>query len=185
MLRSVVRELFASRKGCLHRSQRDLERTLRAGRRWYDLFDEIGVLRPNEQVKLLQVLQEGTCEMLGSAKPIESNFRVVASTSKDLHLEVEKRSLRQDLIYRLNVLPIYTPPLLESKEDTRIHANHFAKKYQPQAWKTGETNTGREEEALRLPLAGQYEETGAHCRTGSKPVGGAILMLPGLGADLR
>lgn len=141
MLRSVARELFASRKGCLHRGQRDLERMLRAGRRWYNLFDEIGVLRPNDQVKLLQVLQEGTSEMLGSAKPIESNFRVVAATSKDLHLEVEKRSLRQALIYRLNVLPIYPPPLLEHKEDTRIHANHFAKKYKPQAWETGETKT--------------------------------------------
>jgi transcriptional regulator with GAF, ATPase, and Fis domain/tetratricopeptide (TPR) repeat protein len=92
-------------------------------------LDEIGDLPQNAQVKLLRVLQEGTFERLGSAKPILSDFRVIAATNKDLDIEVEKRSFRQDLFYRLNVFPVYVPALRERKEDIRLLAHHFVEKY--------------------------------------------------------
>ena len=80
-------------------------------------LDEIGDLPPSVQVKLLRVLQEGSFERLGSTKQIGSDFRVIAATNKDLHKEVEKGSFRQDLYYRLNVFPVFVPPLRDRKED--------------------------------------------------------------------
>jgi len=75
------------------------------------------------------VLQEGTFERIGSAKPIQSDFRVIAATNKNLDVEVKNHSFRQDLFYRLNVFPIYAPPLRERKEDIRLLATHFVEKY--------------------------------------------------------
>jgi transcriptional regulator with GAF, ATPase, and Fis domain len=88
-------------------------------------LDEIGDLPPLIQVKLLRVLQEGTFERLGSAKPIHSDFRVIAATNKDLYAEVEKGSFRQGLFYRLNVFPIHMAPLRARKEDIIPLAHHF------------------------------------------------------------
>ena len=88
-------------------------------------LDEIGDLSLSVQVKLLRVLQEGVFERVGSAKPISSNFRVIAATNKNLALEAEKGTFRQDLYWRLNVFPIYVPPLRERKEDIPLLVRHF------------------------------------------------------------
>lgn len=92
-------------------------------------LDEIGDLPTGVQVKLLRVLQEGTFERLGSARQVRSNFRVIAATNKDLRTEVEKGTFRQDLYYRLNVFPIYIPPLRERRDDIPPLTRHFAEKY--------------------------------------------------------
>jgi transcriptional regulator with GAF, ATPase, and Fis domain len=88
-------------------------------------LDEIGDLSLEMQVKLLRVLQEGTFERLGSSKPIQSDFRVIVATNKNLRQEVEKGTFRQDLYYRLNVFPIYVPPLRERKQDIPLLASEF------------------------------------------------------------
>jgi len=98
-------------------------------------LDEIGDLSLNVQVKLLRVLQEGTFERLGSSKPIRSDFRVISATNKDLRREVEKGIFRQDLFYRLNVFPIYLPPLRERKEDIPLLAHFFLDKFCKKAGK--------------------------------------------------
>jgi transcriptional regulator with GAF, ATPase, and Fis domain/tetratricopeptide (TPR) repeat protein len=92
-------------------------------------LDEIGDLPPMVQVKLLRVLQEGAFERLGSAKPIQSDFRVIAATNKDLFAEVEKGFFRHDLFYRLNVFPIHVPPLRVRKDDIMPLARHFIDKF--------------------------------------------------------
>ena len=92
-------------------------------------LDEIGDMPLNVQVKLLRVLQENTFERLGGSKPIRSNFRVISATNKDLHMEVEKGTFRQDLYFRLNVFPIYIPPLRERKDDIPLLAHFFVDKY--------------------------------------------------------
>jgi formate hydrogenlyase transcriptional activator len=92
-------------------------------------LDEIGDLPTSVQVKLLRVLQEGTFERLGSAKQIRSDFRVIAATNKDLRTEVEKGTFRQDLYYRLNVFPIYVPPLRERRDDIPPLTLHFTEKF--------------------------------------------------------
>jgi transcriptional regulator with GAF, ATPase, and Fis domain len=92
-------------------------------------LDEIGDLPTSVQVKLLRVLQEGTFERLGSARQIRSDFRVIAATNKDLRTEVEKGTFRQDLYYRLNVFPIYIPPLRERRDDVLPLTHHFTEKF--------------------------------------------------------
>lgn len=92
-------------------------------------LDEIGDLPQSVQVKLLRVLQEGIFERLGSAKPIRSDFRVIAATNKDLLREIENSTFRQDLYYRLNVFPIRIPPLRDRKEDIPLIARYFAEKF--------------------------------------------------------
>jgi two-component system response regulator AtoC len=92
-------------------------------------LDEIGELPSQLQVKLLRVLQEGEIRRIGESKPIQIDVRIVAATVKDLVKEVNEGRFRDDLFYRLNVLPIHIPPLRERKEDIPLLTSHFIKKY--------------------------------------------------------
>jgi len=88
-------------------------------------FDEIGDMSPATQAKVLRVLQEQEFHRLGASESIKVDVRVIAATNKDLEQEIEKGNFRQDLYYRLNVIPIYIPPLRERKEDIPELVNHF------------------------------------------------------------
>jgi two-component system response regulator GlrR len=79
------------------------------------------------QAKLLRVLQEKTFYPLGSGKPVEVDVRVIVATNKDLEAEVKNGSFREDLFYRIHVVPIDLPPLRERKEDIPLLAEHFLK----------------------------------------------------------
>jgi two-component system response regulator AtoC len=92
-------------------------------------LDEIGELPAQLQVKLLRVLQEGEIRRIGESKSIKTDVRIVAATVKDLSKEVNEGRFREDLFYRLNVLPIHIPPLRERKEDIPLLIQHFIKKY--------------------------------------------------------
>jgi DNA-binding NtrC family response regulator len=92
-------------------------------------LDEIGDVPPNIQVKLLRVLQEHEFERLGSNKTRQIDVRVIAATNADLRAALEHGEFREDLYYRLNVVPINVPPLRERKEDIPALAEHFVRKY--------------------------------------------------------
>ncbi len=92
------------------------------------LLDEISEVRPQIQAKLLRVLQEQAFERVGSSQTIGVDVRVVATTNRDLSEEVSRGAFRQDLFYRLNVLPLHLPPLRERSEDVRQLAPHFVRK---------------------------------------------------------
>ncbi len=92
-------------------------------------LDEISELTPATQVKLLRVLQERIFERLGGNQEIKVDVRIIAATNKDLEKEVAEGRFREDLYYRLNVVPIKLPPLRERKEDIPILVRHFLDKY--------------------------------------------------------
>jgi DNA-binding NtrC family response regulator len=92
-------------------------------------LDEIGDVPPSIQVKLLNVLQERQIERLGSNKVLQVDVRVIAATNVDLRAALEQGTFREDLYYRLNVVPLNIPPLRERKEDIPYLVEHFAKKF--------------------------------------------------------
>jgi len=92
-------------------------------------LDEVSVLRSDLQAKLLRVLQEREIERIGSNKPIKVDIRVVSATNTNLEDAVIQGKFRQDLYFRLNVVPISIPPLRERKEDIPLLAKHFLNKF--------------------------------------------------------
>jgi Nif-specific regulatory protein len=92
-------------------------------------LDEIGDISPQTQVKLLRVLQEREFERVGGLTPIKCDIRIIAATSRDLEAMMEQGTFRSDLYYRLNVFPIFVPPLRERKSDLLLLADHFIEKY--------------------------------------------------------
>jgi len=92
-------------------------------------FDEIGNLSMDTQSKLLRVIQEKEIKPVGGEKTIRVDVRIIAATNQDLRQAIAKKTFREDLYYRLNVVPIHIPPLREHKEDMPLLVKHFLKKY--------------------------------------------------------
>jgi Nif-specific regulatory protein len=92
-------------------------------------LDEIGDFSPATQVKLLRVLQEKEFQRVGSNKTIKTNVRVICATNRDLEQAVETGEFRQDLYYRINVFPIFLPPLRDRKDDILLLADFFVERY--------------------------------------------------------
>ncbi len=92
-------------------------------------LDEIGDISSSVQIKLLRVLQENEFERVGGTKTLKVNTRVIAATNRDLEQLIEKNTFREDLYYRLNIFPIYVPPLRERGSDILMLADYFVTKY--------------------------------------------------------
>lgn len=92
-------------------------------------LDEIGDMSLNMQTKLLRVLQEKEFERVGGTKTIKVDIRVIAATNRDLESMIEKETFRRDLYYRLNIVPLYLPPLRERKDDLLALSKTFLDKY--------------------------------------------------------
>ncbi len=93
-------------------------------------LDEIGEMSPALQVKLLRILQEQTFERVGGTKTIHTDVRIIAATNKNLTIAINKGRFREDLFYRLNVIPIKVPPLKRRKSDIPLLIDFFMKKFQ-------------------------------------------------------
>jgi transcriptional regulator with PAS, ATPase and Fis domain len=92
-------------------------------------LDEIGDMSPALQVKVLRVLQEKQFERIGGVKTLQVDVRIIAATNQDLEKAIEEKRFREDLFYRINVIPTHLPPLRERKVDIPILANHFLAKF--------------------------------------------------------
>jgi len=112
-------------------------------------LDEIGELPPDLQVKLLRVIQESEFERLGGTKTIKTDVRIMAATNRNLRVEVDKGSFREDLWYRLNVYPINVPPLRQRREDIPMLVEHFVNSYAKKFGKSISSVTPREMENLQ------------------------------------
>src|SRR5271165_140008 len=99
-------------------------------------LDEIGDMPPEAQTRLLRVLQEGEFTTVGGRQPIRANARIVAATHRDLRALIRSGQFREDLFYRLNVVPIRLPPLRERPDDIPVLAQHFLNKAQAEGLPT-------------------------------------------------
>ena len=118
-------ELFGHVRGAFTGAIRDKKGRFELAHRGTIFLDEIGDISPAMQVKLLRVLQEGSFERVGGEKTIQADVRVISATNKDLRKEVVEGRFREDLFYRLNVMPVLLSPLRERRHDIPLLAKHL------------------------------------------------------------
>lgn len=128
-------ELFGHEKGAFTGAIRDKPGKFEIADKGTLFLDEIGDLPPELQVKLLRFLQGHEFERVGGLKTIKADVRVIAATNRNLENALLETKFREDLFYRLNVLPIYIPPLRERKEDIPLLIQHFLNIYSEKAHK--------------------------------------------------
>ena len=122
-------ELFGYMKGWLTGAYADRPGLFEMAKGGTIFLDEIGELPPVLQVKLLRVVQEKTFRRIGGAEDIKVDVRIISATNQNLSESVKKGDFREDLYFRLNVIPIHMPPLRERKEDIPLLTKHFIEKY--------------------------------------------------------
>ncbi|QJT09718.1 sigma-54-dependent transcriptional regulator [Oceanidesulfovibrio marinus] len=125
----ITSELFGYEKGAFTGAAATKIGLLESAAGGTVFLDEIGEMPLTMQVKLLHVLQERKILRVGGTRPIDLDIRIVAATNKDLKQEVTDGGFREDLFFRLNVVTIHLPPLVERKEDIPLLAKHFMEKY--------------------------------------------------------
>ena len=125
-------ELFGHEKGAFTGAVRSTKGLFTQAHEGTLFLDEIGDMPLSIQAKVLRALQERQFYPVGSEKPIEVDVRVIVATQKDLESQVKQGLFREDLFYRIHVIPIHLPPLRERKEDIPLLAEHFLKKFSRQ-----------------------------------------------------
>jgi two-component system nitrogen regulation response regulator NtrX len=125
----IESELFGHEKGAFTGATQRREGKFEAADGGTLLLDEIGDMSPTVQAKVLRVLEEGRFERVGGSDPIEVDVRILAATNKNLQEAVQRKEFREDLYFRLNVVPIDVPPLRDRKEDIPALVEHFLALY--------------------------------------------------------
>ena len=141
-------ELFGHVKGAFSGAIRDKKGRFELAQRGTIFLDEVSEFPRPMQVKLLRVLQEGTFERVGGEKTITVDVRVISASNRDLKREMEKQNFREDLYYRLNVVPLRLPPLRERKNDIPLLAARFLE----EASGRGQGSRGLSKEALTVMM---------------------------------
>jgi two-component system response regulator PilR (NtrC family) len=149
----IESELFGHEEGAFTGADSDKEGLFRAASGGTVFLDEVGELPENTQVKLLRVLQEKKVKPVGGNEELPVDCRIIAATNKDLREEVQAGNFREDLFYRLNVIPIELPPLRDRREDIPLLIDHFVDKY---AESGGNEIDGLEADAKRILMNHSY-----------------------------
>ena len=142
-------ELFGHMRGSFTGADSNKKGLLEVAERGTIFLDEIGEMSALMQVKFLRVLQERRFRRVGGLDELQADIRVVAATNQDLTRLVSEGRFREDLFYRINVIPIALPPLRERREDIPLLADHFLAKYTEQM---GKPVTGISQDAMQLLL---------------------------------
>jgi two-component system, NtrC family, nitrogen regulation response regulator NtrX len=124
----IESELFGHEKGSFTGATEKQIGKFEQADRGTIFLDEVGDMSPKTQAKVLRVLQEQEVERLGSARTIKVDVRVIAATNKNLEDAIQRGEFRDDLFFRLNVIPIVVPPLRERREDIALLVQHFARR---------------------------------------------------------
>jgi len=140
-------ELFGHVRGAFTGAAVNKKGLIEVAERGTVFLDEIAEMTPMVQVKLLRVLQDRRFRRLGGLDEIEADIRIIAATNQDLSKMVAESRFREDLFYRINVIPIHLPPLRDRTEDIPLLADHFLARYRDQM---GKRVTGISGEALSL-----------------------------------
>ena len=125
----IESELFGHVKGAFTGAVRDKKGRFELADGGSVLLDEVAELSKEMQVKLLRFLQTGKFEKVGGEQTVSVNVRIISATNADLKKEVRDKNFREDLYYRLNVIPIHLPPLRERKNDIPLLVDHFLKDF--------------------------------------------------------
>ncbi|MFP4445825.1 MAG: sigma-54 interaction domain-containing protein, partial [Desulfosudaceae bacterium] len=144
----VESELFGHEKGAFTGADRRRKGRLELAHHGTLFIDEVGEIPKSVQVKLLRALQEKTITRLGGTQPIYTDFRLIAATNRDLAGEVAAGRFREDLFYRLNVIPISLPPLRRRKADIPLLVRYFLKRYATRYNRSGLALTAEDEKRL-------------------------------------
>jgi two-component system response regulator PilR (NtrC family) len=140
-------ELFGHMRGAFTGADSNKKGLLEVAERGSVFLDEIGEMSAVMQVKLLRVLQERRFRRVGGLEEMQADIRVIAATNQDLPRLITEGRFREDLFYRINVIPIALPPLRDRREDIGLLAEHFLAKYNEQM---GKEITGISRQALEL-----------------------------------
>jgi two-component system nitrogen regulation response regulator NtrX len=122
----IESELFGHEKGSFTGATEKQLGKFELADRGTIFLDEVGDMSLKTQAKVLRVLQEGEVERLGSSRTLKVDVRVIAATNKDLEKEIERGTFREDLYFRLSVIPVFVPPLRDRAEDIPLLVHHFA-----------------------------------------------------------
>jgi two-component system nitrogen regulation response regulator NtrX len=125
----IESEMFGHRKGSFTGASEDKVGKLQKADGGTVFLDEVGDMSLKTQAKLLRVLDSQTFEPVGASETVYVDVRVVAATNKNLDIEMERGNFREDLYYRLNVIPFFVPPLRDRLEDVPLLANYFLKEF--------------------------------------------------------
>jgi two-component system response regulator PilR (NtrC family) len=140
-------ELFGHMRGAFTGAETNKKGLLEVAEKGTIFLDEIGEMSPVMQVKLLRVLQERRFRRVGGLEELTADIRVITATNQDLARAIAEGRFREDLYYRINVIPIVLPPLRERREDIPLLAEHFLAKYTEQM---GKSISGLSHEAMSL-----------------------------------
>src|SRR5215211_1639514 len=152
-------ELFGHMRGAFTGADTNKKGLLEVAEKGTIFLDEIGEMSPMTQVKLLRVLQERKFRRLGGTEEVEANIRIIAATNRDLAKMVAAGEFREDLFYRINVIPVKLPPLRERTEDIPLLAEHFVTRYAAQMKKDVHAISGAAVLLLRnYPWPGNVRE---------------------------
>jgi two-component system nitrogen regulation response regulator NtrX len=125
----IESELFGHEKGSFTGATQRREGKFEMADGGTLLLDEIGDMSRTVQAKVLRVLEEGRFERVGGSRTIDADVRILAATNKDLPAAVDRGDFREDLFFRLNVVPVHVPPLRERREDIPVLVRHFLRLY--------------------------------------------------------
>ncbi len=143
----IESELFGHVKGAIDGAVADKKGLLEEADRGTLFLDEIGELSPSLQVKLMRAISGEGFTKVGDSQPITVNLRIIAATNRDLKMMITNKQFREDLFYRLNIIPIKMPPLRDKKEDIPLLVNHFIQKHRTKV--TGKDVSGISKDALQ------------------------------------
>ena len=167
-------ELFGHMRGSFTGADANKKGLIEVAERGTVFLDEIGEMSAVMQVKLLRVLQERKFRRVGGLEEMQADIRVIAATNQDLAKLVAEGRFREDLFYRINVIPIHLPPLRERREDIPLLAEHFLDEVQRADGEGGHRRVARGARAdAAVRLAGQHPRAREHHRARRRPRGDA------------